>query len=170
MARKATNTVSIRGVRELASKIQEIVEDVQIGDVYKIVGDAGEILKSQVKANVAPLSSRVAASVHNIHAANSHSRRLKKKSALVFVDKKPTMVEWRAAPNNKSPRAKVSPGNKMAMSLATMLEIGTSRGIPAHAYFGNAIKQSRSAIKAKLQDGVNELLKKHTRNPSKPRD
>lgn len=165
---KKTGAVRIRGIKELAAKIQDIVEDVEIGDVYKIVGDAGEILRAQVKANAGPLSSSVAESVRNTHAPNSKSRRVKKKSALVWVDKSKTMREWKAAPSNKSPRAKVSPGNKLSMSLATMLEIGTSRGIPAHGYFSRAIKQSRSAIKVKLQEGVAELLAKHTRNPSKP--
>ena len=70
-------------------------------------------------------------------------------SALVGVNKRRSMREWTATANPKSARAKVAPGGKVAMSLATMYEFGTSKMGP-RPYLRPAVETGRITAPVKL--------------------
>ena len=73
-----------------------------------------------------------------------------KLSALVGVRKKTSMVEWRASSSSQmNAKAKIGTGGRVAMSLATMFEYGTSI-MPPKPYLRPAIESGRSGIPSRL--------------------
>ena len=83
----------------------------------------------------------------------------KKPSALAGVSKKKSMREWRAGKHPRSPRAKVSPGGNVSMSLAAMYEFGTSR-MSGTGYFSKAVASSRGAVRRAIELGVERVLQR----------
>lgn len=85
-----------------------------------------------------------------------------KATALAGVNKRRTMVEWIAGKHPKSPNAKVTPGNKVAMSRAAMLEFGTTRS-PAKPAIRSALKAAGPMVVARLAAGFNAILTKFSK-------
>jgi len=116
-------------------------------EIYNRLADAAAPMVAAAKTNAAGLSVRVEASV-GMWRKQPRSKPLKK-SVMIIVDKQKTMIEWKAGKYPTSPRAKVIPGEKVAESLATMFEIGTSKtwnhgpGRPAHYWFSRAVDATR---------------------------
>lgn len=73
------------------------------------------------------------------------------------------MVEWTAARNPKSPKAKVVYPGKVAMSLATMMEFGTTRG-PAKPAFRPAVINAKAELPLILAKGLKEIIARHGGN------
>lgn len=83
-------------------------------------------------------------------------------SALAGVGKKRTMFEWIAGKHPKSPRAKVAPGNPVAMSLAAALELGTTNR-PARPAIRAAILAAKSRIISSLSEQYKALIEQLAR-------
>jgi len=127
-------------------------------DLYNKLGDAVAPMVAAAKANVSGLSVRVANSV-DVWRKQPRSRPLKK-SVMIIVNKRETMIQWTAGRYPTSPRVKVAPGEKVAESFATMLEIGTSKtwnhgaGRPAHYWFSRAVDATRTQVVANIMQAV----------------
>lgn len=80
----------------------------------------------------------------------------RKTTALAGISKRKSMVEWEAG-KSKHPRAKVAPGSKMSMALATMFEFGTSKMQPRPA-IRPALVAVRGAVLARLTSGYKSVL------------
>jgi len=80
-------------------------------------------------------------------------------SALAGANKRRTMFEWRASRHPKSPRAKVPPGGKVAMSRATALEFGTTRN-EARPAIRPAVAAAKTKVVQTLSEGFIALFAK----------
>lgn len=141
--------------------------------VYDELFKACEPMIAQAKANVAPLSKRVLASVDVLR--QQPASKPKKKSVLIYVDKQETMFDWRAGQTPTSPRVKRAPGELLEESFATMLELGTSKswehgaGIPAHYWFSKAVDATKAKVMANITQAVfimAEMISKEFKPPS----
>lgn len=83
-------------------------------------------------------------------------------SALAGVGKKRSMFEWIAGRHPKSSKAKVAPGNPVAMSLATALEFGTTVMQPRPAIRAT-ILAAKSRIISSLSEQYKSLLQQLAR-------
>jgi len=83
-------------------------------------------------------------------------------SALAGLNKKRTMVRWKAGKHPKSKNAKVAPGGEVAMAFASMLEFGTSihRSRPA---IRKAVQSGRQRIIDTIAKGFTALIEKYSK-------
>jgi HK97 gp10 family phage protein len=161
----------IEGVKELEAKFRDLISLFQDKaatsgkarllkrEVTETLHGAADMIAREARSNAASqnVPSRVQRSIFTY--ANPAKDKPRRSAALVGVNKKRSMVEWVAAPNNKSPRAKVGAGGKVAMSLAAMFERGTSR-MKARPYFTPAVKSMRERALSYLIHGYKAILEK----------
>lgn len=126
--------------------------------VYDELFKASEPMIAQARANVRPLNAKVEASVDVLR--RQPASKPKKKSILIYVNKQATMKEWFAGQHPTSPRAKAAPGERISESLATMLELGTSKryqhgaGMPEHFWFRSAVDQTKARVQTNIVQAV----------------
>jgi hypothetical protein len=122
--------------------------------------NASELITDEAKRNArgARVPADVVDSIFTYGGLPKSTRARKKPSALAGVAKQATMREWIATKNPKSPKAKVSPGGKVAMSRATMYEFGTTRQ-PAVAFFGRAVKSRRGQVRTRIAENLKLVIR-----------
>jgi HK97 gp10 family phage protein len=132
-------------------------------EVNRTLREAAEIIATEARSNAAANSvpQRVRNSIFVF--ADPKKDKPRRSSALVGVNKQRTMIEWTAR-SSFSPRAKVAPGGKVAMSLASMFERGTTR-MKARPYFTPAVKTMRQKALDYLVHGYRETLEKFNDQP-----
>lgn len=81
----------------------------------------------------------------------------RRSGALAGAAKKRSMVEWTARANPKSPRAKVAPGGKVAMSLAAMYEFGTS-WLAARPAFRPAVAAAKERVFKRIAEAYLQAI------------
>lgn len=171
----------IIGLKELERKLKVLKADNPqiVSEMYSVVGAAAKEVRDQMRsaARGAGWASEKATiregnragvvsgedAIASIFASERPQGNSKTRiTALAGVGKQRTMVEWRAGRFPKSPRAKVAPGGRVAMALATMLEFGTTnrRARPA---IRPAIALAKAAIVEKIAAGYRALLAKYSR-------
>jgi hypothetical protein len=172
----------VTGLKELEKKLKALKGDNPqlVSEMYEVVGAAAEEVRDSMKASaraagwggeratvktgrgVSVVSGQEAiASIFAFDKPRGGNSK-KRISALAGAGKKRTMIEWRAGRHPKSPRAKVAPGGKVAMSLVSMLEFGTTnrRARPA---IRQAIAGAKSRIISRIADGYKTLLAKYSK-------
>lgn len=155
MPARAAN-LSLTGLKEIKATLSQLGAEIDGPQLYRVMGQAVEPLRRAARSNVMPLSVRVGMDV-NI-AANQPPSRPVKKTVMVVANKKLTMREWRAAANSRSPRAKVGTGDKVAMGLGTMFELGTTRGMKEHHWFRNAVDSTKGEVRDNMRQGLSNLI------------
>ncbi len=156
MASYRARNLRITGLKEIKDTLTLMSGEISGPELYDIMGEAVKPIQTQARQNFGYLSTKVAMSVYI--AQKQPPSRPQKKTVMVVVHKKDTMREWRAASSNHSPRAKVVAGNKVAESLATMLELGTSRGMQEHHCFRNASDSRKGEVVDNLKTGFLALM------------
>jgi hypothetical protein len=168
----------VTGVKELEAKLRAMTPDNpgMLDDMSRLVVEAAAAVRDEMRTQAKAAGwdrvnihqgGKVVTGAEAIDSIFSFAKPLKtggrkpKISASAGVLKKLTMVEWTAGRNNKSPNAKVAPGNKVAMSLAAMLEFGTSR-MAAKPAIRTAVKTARQRVIDILTRGYNDLLVKYS--------
>lgn len=160
---KKRNT--LLGIPEVQAKIKEILEQTSGNEaganarnrVRELVGEAAKTIKEKAVSN-ATSQGWPKQVVNSIFTFNDPAKdKPKRTAALVGINKQKSMLQWTAAANPKSPKAKVSPGGKIAMSLATMYEFGTSR-MKAKPAFRKAYYQAVNTIGQTLKQGFVQIL------------
>ena len=122
--------------------------------------NASEIITDQAKSNArgARVPAEVIESIFTFGGLPKSKAARKKPSALAGVNKAKTIKEWIAGKHPKSPRAKVAPGGKVAMSRAAMYEFGTTRQ-RAIAFFGRAVKARRAQVRTRIGENIKTVLR-----------
>lgn len=163
---RKTATVSVSGKKEIVKAVNELTEALTGGraiagklGIMWALGDAGEIVAAAAKSNARAVGapSEVTEAIFTYRGLPPEHKAKRRPAALVGVGKQDSLRQWRAGRIPKSPRAKVAPGGAVAMSLAAMYEFGTSRR-PATAFFSNALRANRAAVRAKIQDNLRQVI------------
>lgn len=161
-------TSELLGVKELEQKLREINSlflqratgkaQRRRREMTEVLRDAAGVIASEARSNAAAQSvpKRVQNSIFTF--ADPAKDRPGKHSALVGVNKQRSMVEWTARAS-RSPRAKAAPGTRIAMSLASMFERGTTR-MKARPYFTPAVKTMGGKALDVLVRGYKTILEK----------
>ncbi len=157
----------IEGFNELLRKLEDMGKGISgqsrneyCRDVMAILGEcANENIADVARANAKAKS--VPQSVIDSIFTDDRVSKIKKNepAVLVGLNKKNTMVEWTATENPASPKAKVSPGGKVGMSLGTMFEHGTSK-MRAKPFMRPAFRYGRSVIVNNLMPRLRGVLDK----------
>jgi len=158
MASYRAKGLRITGIKEIKQALSQVSADIDGPELYKVMGGAVRPLQKEARRNIMYLSTSVGMSV-NI-ADKQPPSRPRKKTVLVVVHKKDTMREWRARAGNRSPNAKVGAGGKVAESLGTMFELGTSLGMKAYHWFRSAFDSTKIEVAENLKT---EFLKFYER-------
>ena len=134
-------------------------------EMTEVLKDSAGIIATEARSNAAAqnVPQRVQRSIFTF--TDPAKDKPGKHGALVGVNKRRTMVEWTAR-NSFSPRAKAAPGSKIAMSLASMFERGTTR-MKARPYFTPAVKTMGGKALDVLVRGYKAILEKFNDQPSK---
>lgn len=151
-------TLRITGLKETKATLATMAFEIDGKELYEIMGEAVRPIQRQAQINISYLSSTVRQSI-NI-ADKMPPSRPRKKTVLVVVHKQDTMRQWLASKFNRSPRAKVGPGGKVAESLGTMFELGTSTGMKEHHWFRNAADSKRGEVSQNLKEGLSGLIER----------
>lgn len=167
---KPSRGSDIEGYEDLVRTLEEIGKGVSgekrnqyCRDVMQVLGttatvNIADVAKAKAKAKGVPQSV-----IDSIFTDQRVSKiRNNEPAVLVGVNKKRTMVEWTADESPASPRAKVSPGGKVSMSLATMFEFGTST-MKAKPYMRPALRYGRSVIINDLMPRLRAVMEKWAR-------
>ena len=172
----------ILGLKELERKLKALRADNpnMTKDMYQVVGDAADSMRDEMRASASAAGwgsqklkwrsgqrSGIATGNEAIQSIFSFSKprggdSRKRISAVVGVGKRRTLVEWIAGRFPKSPRAKVSPGGRVAMALAAMLEFGTTRRA-ARPAIRKAIQSGKMRIVNTIAVGYRTLLAKYSK-------
>lgn len=157
----------IAGLKDLQAKFKDLIEassnQSERTAIAKVINngihETAEDIKNDVLVNgkASRVPAKALSGVFKFYDP-SKAKKNSQRNALVGINKQRSMVEWTAAPGNKNSRKKVSPGGNVAMSLAAMVEIGTSR-MPARPYFGPAIQKARREIPVKFATMLKAALK-----------
>lgn len=158
MASYRAQGLRITGIKEIKQTLATMSNEIDGPELYQIMGDAVKPIQQQARQNIAYLSVTTAMSVYI--AQKQPPSRPRKKTVMVVAHKKDTMREWRAAPSNHSPRAKVPPGSKVAESLGTMFELGTTRGMKEHLWFRRAADTRKDEVVENLKTGFLGLIER----------
>ncbi len=183
MAAYRAANLRITGLKEIKQTLASMTAEIDGKELYEIMGEAVRPIQRQAQLNISYLSVSVRNSIYI--ADKQPPSRPSKKTVLVVVHKKDTMREWTASKLNRSPRAKVGPGAKVAESLGTMFELGTtprcgavyhgdtssiseqygsrsgiSKGMLAHFWFRNAADSKRGDVAMNLKEGLSGLIER----------
>ena len=170
-------TAELLGVKELERKLQEMDSfwNRATGKAAHLRREATVVLKqaagiiatearSSAASRGVPL--RVQQSIFTF--ADPAKDRPGEHAALVGVNKQRTMIEWTARAST-SPRAKAAPGTKLAMSLASMFERGTTR-MKARPYFTPAVKSMGPKALDVLAHGYKKIIEKFGDQTAAPQE
>jgi hypothetical protein len=171
----------IVGLKELEKKLKALKLDHPeiVNEMYDVVGEAAADVRDDMRssARAADWATQKATiktgkrvgvvsgndAIDSIFSGTGPRAGGRKRiSALAGVGKRRTMVEWRAGRFPKSPRAQVPPGSLVAMSLAAMLEMGTTNRA-ARPAIRKAIIAAKSRIIDKIADGFSALIAKYSK-------
>ena len=166
MATYRAKSLRVTGMAEIKKRLSSMSDVIQGPEIYKVMGDAVRPIQRQAQQNIAYLSISVRNSV-NIAEKQPPSRPAKK-TVLVVVHKKDTMREWIARAGNRSPRAKVAPGGRVAESLGTMLELGTTHGMKEHFWFRSALDSRKGEAVESMKTGFLNLIEQAGSGHIKP--
>lgn len=185
MARIETGKVAkLEGMKELQLKLRDLLSTVEGADarkeVQKVIGEVAQDLRREVAARIMAIPDpaettdrsgrkigrqQILESLFTYNKQPEGERRRARFSALVGIRKRGRTpyasgyVEWRAGRHPKSPRAKVAPGGLIGESLATMIEMGTTKRV-ATPFFRPAITTSRSRIVPVIATGYRAILQR----------
>jgi len=156
MPRSRSNKEALEGLRALTDQLNKIVPDNPAveAQVQAIVADAAVELRDMMRQN-AQAQGWPKEVIDSIFADGRKQRG--RTGALAGANKRRTMFEWRAGKHPKSPRAKVPPGGKVAMSRATALEFGTTRN-KARPAIRPAVQAAKRKVVETLTKGFQKLL------------
>jgi len=153
---------SVQGFKELKAKLQDLQPEnpTMRADIQAVLGDAAVEVRNEMRAQamIAGWPARLIATIFKFSELRAMGK--EKISALAGVSKKRSMLEWKAGKHPKSQNAKVPPGGKVAESLATMYEFGTSR-MSAHPAIRPAVKIVRNKVREAVKAGMRALLEKY---------
>jgi len=140
--------------------------------VHSVLRDAVGVIKDKAIQNAESQNWHPEAVKSIFTFADPQKGPRKRTSALVGIGKWRTMLEWRAGrtpPKHplKDVARKVAPGGRVAMALATMLEMGTSK-MRARPAFRPALTSSLEAVADHLEDGIAAIIEAITRKPARP--
>lgn len=154
----------VRGLKDLEVKLKDLLpgNPRMAKMINAVVAEAAEELANTMRssARAAGWPEWIVKSIFSYGQMRASGK--KRITALAGVNKKMSMVEWRAGKHPKSPNAKVTPGGKVAMARATMLEFGTSRA-PAKPAIRSAVKQAKGVIIAKVTEGFQSIYSKFSK-------
>jgi hypothetical protein len=154
-------SIRLTGIKEALVNTKALGKMFDSNKLYGVLGEAARPLLAQARANVAHLSMNVSNAVKLGDKIPANIR--KRKRVAVFLQKSEVMREWKAGRGNTSPRAKVATGGKVAESLGTMLELGTSRrykagvGMMAYHWFRSAADQTKALVRSKVKSGLEQV-------------
>lgn len=174
----SSKQLEIHGVQDLLGNIEDIIAGLKgtPGRRAAVTRRASEILGKELHAAaviVRDETKRRAISQNWPHEAIAgifayfDPNKPKRSTALAGVSKRRSMVEWYPG-KSKSPRAKVAPGTvsakgarfgaqKIAMSLATMFEYGTSK-MNARPAYRPALASVRASMLARMAQGYKKVI------------
>lgn len=172
----------VKGFKELQLKLKELStalgqedkarQSLLAREQHRILLDgAKQIADEARRRGQGRVPRRVVASIFTF--ANPAKDKPKRSAALVGVNKQRTMVEWKARSGasfnvwgghsyGKNVKRKASAGKKIAMSLATMFEHGTTR-MNAYPFFGPAVRAIRARVMSSVTSGLKSLIEKFGR-------
>jgi hypothetical protein len=167
MATPAKNKrVTITGRSAIVKKLNAVVAAMSAEEqqaarttIMDVLGDGADLMAGAMRtmARINQYPQEVIQSIFSSRKLPPSIKIRKKPSALAGVAKGETIREWRATSNPRSSRAKVGVGGKVAMSLATMFEFGTSK-MPARHAITTAVLDSKSAVAVTIKDGLNRMI------------
>jgi len=149
----------VQGLKQLEGKLKELLpENPKMAQAaQQLVAETSKMAADQMRAN-ARSAGWPSAAVNSIFSyGQSQPGKRKKITALAGVNKRRNMAEWTATANPRSPNAKVGAGGKVAMSLPTMYEFGTSR-MRAHPAIRPAVQQVRGQVVSQLSAGITDII------------
>jgi len=155
MARYRAKNLSISGLKPIKERLNNVVQYLDGEEIYPALGRAVKPLQTAAQNNARLISGEIAVSIHL--ADRQPPSRPRKKTVLVVAHKSETMRRWTGARSNRSPKAKVSPGNEVSESLASMFELGTSR-MPARAYFKPAVDATKAEVISNVKTELEGLI------------
>jgi hypothetical protein len=128
-------------------------------EISRVLGEAAGFISAEAKSNARSqgVPDRVVSSIFTF--ANPAKDKPKRAGALVGVNKRSTMITWFASKHPKSPKAKVPPGGKVSMSLASMFEGGTTNR-NARPFFSPALKSMKGKALDHILAGYKSILEK----------
>lgn len=131
-------------------------------EIDKDIAGIATDLRDRIRAiaESAKVPKRVIRAVFAFTDPSAPSPRRNQRASLVGVRKgapprkdKSLYVEWGGNARHSS-----SSGGKLGMSLATIFEIGTSRGITGRRYFSSAVNTFRSTILTRVADAYKKAI------------
>lgn len=152
----------IEGINNLAEHLNQLGDAVDGEAVIDTLYRAARMARDEIR-DLAPEDPKWAkgASVKGaVFAYRGHPHKDPQGPSVLFgVSKKKSMLEWTAGKHPKHPRAKIPPGGKVAMSLATMFEYGTTQ-LSARPFFRPAMAAIRPMAARVISEGVGAAIKK----------
>jgi HK97 gp10 family phage protein len=137
-------SAEVVGLRELSRKLDRLKSAVASQEASAAVGKAAgtgrEAIRSSMRGAGWPAS--LISKAFSTDGVNKRGKIV----ALFGVNKQSNMVVWNAGPNPKSPRAKVGEGGKVAMSMVSMFEFGTTR------------MQAKPAVRPAIQGSKSQMV------------
>ena len=161
------------GADEIAAKLKKMVDGLQgreksmlarevLGDLGKAAWtEVGSVAKSTAESK--GLSKEISDAIF-VDSGMGGIESRQRLSALIGINKQKSMRTWTASWSSQmNAKAKVSAGGKVAMSLATMEEFGTSRQKP-RPFLRPAIDSGRRSIPGTLGKLLWDTIKKWNGN------